>query len=234
MTDDLERMLRAQAGPRERGYEPRQLPSQLMTPPAGPRLRRVAMFASAAAAGVLAVAIGAAVLTGGGPGDAGIGGGSTAPSASAAATPSSAPSIEAAGSCTPADIDLTAEPWGGAAGTRGTTVTVALRDGRYACSLGHPIGAWLIDSAGRTLVETEPMAVDMIAFRLDADHTYTVGVAWSEWCGDAVTGEITIHLRLLGPESDVQVVPDNSAEAVPPCLGDAPTSLSITGLRPLQ
>jgi hypothetical protein len=228
---ELERMLRSQAGPRERGYRARQLAEPAARPGgAESSILRVAVLASAVAAAALVVAIGAAALLPRSP--IGVGAGSSSPSASATPPPSQAtPSSNNVAACTESDVDLGAEAWGGAAGSRGTLITLALREGRSACTLGQATGAWLTDAAGTTLVDSGPMNADAVALLLDGEQAYAVGVAWSNWCGADVDGNVAVHLRLLGG-LDLDVVPDGGAAAVPPCMGDEPTSLSVTALQP--
>src|SRR5437773_8052729 len=123
---DLERELRSQRGPREDGYTPTRLPMTLDDgTTAGPRrslVPRAALFAGAALAGALAVAVVAGILSGPGP-DVGSGG---SPSAQATAL--------LPGDCGPSDVALSAEPWGGAAGSRGTVVAGTPAAGTSFCN----------------------------------------------------------------------------------------------------
>jgi hypothetical protein len=236
---DLERDLRTQSGPREEGYAPVRLP---MTPEEAPsasrgpsRLPRAAMLAGAGLAGALAVAIGAGVFSGSGPGVGATD--SASPSAEATTPPSAASSTPAAGSgaCGPQDVTLTAEPWGGAAGSRGTVVTLALAGGHEACSLGKGLAAEMLD-ATRGLLVTTAAAEQGGPVSLEPGATFTVGITWSNWCGAVPAAPVTLALKMSGWDSFVDVpVPNGGADPVPPCMGSTePTVLSWSGLEPQQ
>ncbi|HEY7526628.1 MAG TPA: hypothetical protein VIA82_07345, partial [Candidatus Limnocylindria bacterium] len=118
--NDLERQLRAQAGPREEGYVPTRLPTSPDEAPVrrSSPLMRAAVFVPAVAAGVLLVAVAATAFRGFGPAGSGFGsGGSSAPSASA-----SQPAHPGSASCRSQDFAWSTDPWTGAAGSRGTNV----------------------------------------------------------------------------------------------------------------
>ena len=157
--DDLERQLRSQSGPREQGYHPTPLPAEPGAPARRrgvPPVLRGGLFAAVASAAVLAVVI----VSGGLDGQLGVGGGVATPSPSDAktqeATPSVAPSTTAEpGACRPEAVVLTAEPWGGAAGSRGTSVTLTLADGAAPCHPANAVSGRILDATGATLVETE-------------------------------------------------------------------------------
>jgi hypothetical protein len=67
---------------------------------------------------------------------------------------------------------------------------------------------------------------------LDAETTYALGVAWSNWCGERPDGA-RLELRLGELDAWIAVeTPTGSADLVPPCLGSGqPTSLSLTELE---
>src|SRR6266480_4338978 len=127
---DLERDLRSQRGPREDGYAPTRLPMTLDDgPTAGPRrsmVPRAALFAGAALAGALAVAVVAGIMSGPGPDVVGNG------------SPSAQASALLPGDCGPSDVTVSAETWGGAAGSRGTVVTLTLAAGTSFCNVPMP------------------------------------------------------------------------------------------------
>ena len=221
--NDLERDLRSQRGPREEGYAPAGLPMTLEDRPARAarlsRLPRAAMFAGVAIAGALAVALVAGIFSGSGPD---VGSGSESPSAAA-----SAPAV---GDCVPMDVAFSAEPWGGAAGSRGTVVTVSLADGRYPCALGGRVAGLISDANGAVLVSGQSAAA--AAVNLEPDGSFTVGVAWSNWCGADPAAPVSLSLKFEGWAAAVPVNTPTDAP-VPPCNGaGAPSSLSVTGLEP--
>jgi hypothetical protein len=221
--NDVERDLRSQRGLREEGYTPRGLPMTVEDGPAHApglaRLPRAAMFAGVAIAGALAVALVAGIFSGSGPE---VGSGSESPSAAA--------SSPAVGDCAPIDVALSAEPWGGAAGSRGTVVTVSLADGRYQCALGGRVAALISDANGAVLVSGQSAAAG--AVNLEPSGSFTVGVAWSNWCGADPAAPVSLALKFEGWATAVSVNTPGDAP-VPPCNGaGAPSALSVTGLEP--
>ena len=241
---DLERDLRTQHGPREEGYTPARLPMTLGEVPVASgvpsRLPRAAMLVGAGLAGALAVAIASGAFSGPGPG---VGASDSAsPSASASPSPSAAASTPAAstpaagsGACGPQDVSLVAEPWGGAAGSRGTVVTLALAEGHEACMLGKGLAAEIVDANGSVLVTTaaaEPGG----SVSLEPGASFTIGITWSNWCVAAPAAPVTLQLKMSGWESFVAVpVPTGGDDPVPPCMGSTePTVLSCSGLEPQQ
>lgn len=234
---DLERDLRTQRGPREEGYAPRPLPMTLEGAPVagrGPsRLPRAAMLAGAGLAGALAVAAAAGVFSGWRPGVGGTD--STSPSAAATTSPTAAASTPASGTsdCGPQDVTLTAEPWGGAAGSRGTVVTITLAGGHEACTLGKGLAAQMVDANGSVLVTT-PAAEPGDPVSLGPGASFTIGITWSNWCEAAPAAPVNLQLQMSGWDSFVAVpVPTPGADPVPPCVGSTqPTALSWSGLEP--
>lgn len=215
---DLERDLRTQAGPREQGYRATRLP---LTPedaatnrPRSPRMPRVLMLAGAGVAGALAVAVLAGALAGHGPGV-----GSGSPSASA-----SAPT---AGRCVAADLDLVAEPWGGAAGGRGTIVTISLGAGRSECLMSGPITAEVADANGVLLVSGTSNAADG-SIDLQRGTKLMLSVVWSNWCGTDPMAPVALSIKADGWRAAVPVIPGGD-DPVPPCNGAGePSSLSVS------
>jgi len=223
--DDLERELRSQRGPREAGYVPAPLPT---TPEEGPvargrpsRLPRAVMLMGAGLAGALAVAVAAGVFSGPGPE---VGAGSTSPSPSAEA--SAAP-----GTCGPEDVTLAAEPWGGAAGSRGTLVTISLADGRDACVISGAISAQIKDASGSVLVEGESAGAGG-SVSLEPGAAPFLSVTWSNWCGPSPAAPLQLWLALGGWSSASPVTVPDGTSPVPPCLGPSVTSsLSVADLE---
>ncbi|MGZ6299890.1 MAG: hypothetical protein ACXWMN_05295 [Candidatus Limnocylindria bacterium] len=225
--NDLEHELRSQPGPREDGYAPMPLPMTLddgsAARPGSSLLPRAAMFAGVALAGALAVAVVAGIFSGPNPG---VGG-------TASASPSAEASAASPGSCGPADIVLSAEPWGGAAGSRGTVVTVSLAAGREACTLGKGLAAQVADANGSVLATT-PDSAPGGPVSVVPGASFTIGIRWSNWCAAAPAAPVTLALKMSGWESFTPVtIPTGGDDPVPPCLGSAqPTVLSWTGLEP--
>jgi hypothetical protein len=231
--DNLERELRSQRGPREAGYMPMPLP---MTPDEGPvasrrpsRLPPAVMLVAAGAAGALAVAIASGFFSGPGSGPE-VGAGS--------ASPSTAQSPAALPSCGIADVAFNAEPWGGAAGSRGTTVYLSLAAGREPCSLAHSwdVTAEISDANGVLLVSgTSPVfrPPSIPTIDLEPGAAYISSIAWSNWCGNDPAAPVRLSLELLGRLAAVAVDVPAGVNPVPPCNGATePSSLSVTSLAP--
>lgn len=222
--DDLERQLRSQHGPRDEGYLPTNLPASLeQGRPAGAqpsRLVRIGAFVGVAAAAALVVAMVGGFFSGGDPG---VG---SSPSASGAAEPVA---------CSRADVTLGGEPWGGAAGSRGTTVTITLAGGRDDCVLAPVTGAEITGGSpvGVSLASVNASGADNgPSVLLSADAAYTVGVAWSNWCGVTVPEPVTLALFFNGWPGPARVtVAPGGIDPVPPCSGGRETNLSVTDLQ---
>jgi hypothetical protein len=230
---DLERGLRSQYGPREEGYVPTQLPMSLGAEPAGGSgpswILRTAVFVPVAVAGALAVGVVSGILAGPGPNGFGSSG-------SASPSPSSTPVASAGiGTCGPGDVVLLAEPWGAAAGSRGTVVTVTPADGHDACTTTTAVSGQVTDANGSVLVRGE-QAGSGGSIIIDPDAAFTVGVAWSNWCGDEPAAPVALWLRLEGwPEAVAVKMAAGGGDPVPPCLGDQqPSTLSLTELQPSE
>ncbi|HEY8179750.1 MAG TPA: DUF4232 domain-containing protein [Candidatus Limnocylindria bacterium] len=217
--NDLEQQLRTQTGPREGGYVPSQLPATLDSGPdrRPSRALHLAVLVPAVVAGVAVVAVAAALLTGGGPG--GVGSGSS-PTQPASSTP---PEVT---HCQPADVAFEAEAWGGAAGSRGTVVTVRLADGRYPC-LFSPVPGARIEAQGATLVESAAAGADAM-YTLETGMQARFSVTWSNWCGKAFDS-VNLVVVSGGVDHPVEVPP--GIGAMPPCMGEnTPSTLSVTDL----
>ena len=220
--NDLERQLRTQAGPREEGYVPARLP---MSPDEAPLRRpsavmRAAVLVPAVAAGVLTVAIGAALLSR--PSPSSVGAGSETPSPIAS---------EVKGACVPGGLGATAEDWGGAAGSRGTIVRIGTLQRGGDCLIDEPFTVTLRTASGVTLVEgTSPSGSNgMKIGQMGGDAQ--VGVSWSNWCGDPIDGDIVIVFRFRRA-GELAVAPGGAAIATPPCNGqEDPPTVSVTKLE---
>jgi hypothetical protein len=219
--DRIERELR-QRGPRERMATLPPVPADLAAARAElTRLDRGRALRGALGAGlgVLAAAavVGAIAVAASGPrngpqvGD----GRSVQPSASAGI-----------GECQASSLEANAEPWGAAAGSRGTMVHVTNK-GSAACTVsgrpGATIGARLV-AVVSTDGGTDPGARPV---ELEPGQTALTSVVWGNWCGrDLSSGELSLTLEVGG--DSLPVTPDPSAPdiLVPPCMGSDPTSLS--------
>ncbi len=213
---DLERRLRSETGPREDGYRAVPLPDDPGSQSGAPRRSRMlqaGLVLATVGAGVLAVAAANALLTPGTP-NSGVGQGTATPTP----VPSTGPVTPTA--CQPADLVLTAEPWGGAAGSRGTVVTIRLADGRYPCFFADEPGAQLM-TGDEVVVAIDGLNARSSAFNQGDQRT--VAVSWSNWCGREITGPVTLALRSGGVAFPVDV--PEGADPVPPCNGETRQSV---------
>ena len=224
--NDLERELRSQRGRREEGYTPTVLPMTLeegpVTRPTPSGLGRAGLFVAVGVAGALAVAVVAGILSGPGSGPE-VGAGSASPSAKATAMPLAACGIR--------DVVRSSEAWGGAAGSRGTVVRISLAEGRYACALPAAVYGQIVDSAGAQVVTGSTPATSG-AVSLEPGSTFSIGVAWSNWCGAEPAAPLSLSLAFGGgPSLLVGEHGSIPASAVPPCNGGGSSSLSLTDLQ---
>jgi hypothetical protein len=225
---DLERQLRSQRGPRERGYQPADLPATLNKGVAtrGPSpLVQAAVLVPALAAGVIAVAVVGALLRGNGAGNVG----GTTPQPSATASDDGKPVA-----CLADDLQFAAEPWGGAAGSRGTVVSVSLTEGRPACLVSTGASGRITDANGTVLVSNARVLMRLPDVVLLPGDRFTIGVSWSNWCGEAPARPLSLAIRIDNMPTWIVVSDGVSTPTIPPCMGDdnSPGYLSLTGLQP--
>jgi hypothetical protein len=227
--NDLERQLRSQHGPREEGYTPTRLPMRLeearASRSAPSPFVRGGLFVGAVAAGALAVAVVGAALSSGL--DRGVGGKNDA---SPTAAPSASASPATHDACTPDDFVFSAEPWGGAAGSRGTVVTISLAAGHDLCGLGPDPYARITDADGSVLVKDEGPR-DLPLLFLHPGDTLSYSVRWSNWCAAAPASPVTLSLEFMGWADYVPItVPGGGDDPVPPCSGGSASTLSVSSL----
>lgn len=148
---------------------------------------------------------------------------SSAATPTPAATPVATPALALA--CAPADLAAVAGPWGGAAGSVGTMVTVT-NTSSVPCTLSGRPGADLATASG-TLVAVGGDPTSTVPQPLEPGGTLTTSLRWSNWCGSAPSG--TISATLVLPAGNLAVTPDAAQPAVPvpPCNGPGqPSSLA--------
>jgi hypothetical protein len=225
--NDLEQRLRSETGPREEGYRVLELPPWLdpvATTERTARVRRTVLLIPAALAGALAVAVVAALLTPRTP---------VTPGHVGSASPTAGGSVTGdLPACEAQDLSFSAEAWGGAAGSRGTVVTVVLAEGRQACALFPWLRARVTDGNGTVLVVAERPSIPSIEpTSMNAGEDHTIGIAWSNWCGDEPQLPVLLSVE-VGTQWVVVPSPEGGADPVPPCFGEnQPTRLSVTFLQ---
>jgi hypothetical protein len=113
-------------------------------------------------------------------------------------------------------------------------VTVSLADGRAACVTSTFTTGHIADANGSILVTAGKTLQGRQDVVIDPGEPFTIGVAWSNWCGDPPAMPLAVAVR-LGDMAQWLIVSqlDDSPDPVPPCLGEnQPTSLSMTDLQP--
>lgn len=228
--NDLERDLRSQRGPREAGYKPAVLPTALGDAPAPGAtpsgLGRAGMFVGVAVAGALAVAVVAGILSGSAPD--GIGStGSATPSAGVSTAPSAGDAP-----CDSGDFSqIGTEPWGGAAGSRGTVVTITTDPAGRGCLLETPVAAHINDAEGALLVGGASADSRLVSLR--PGDSFAIGLRWSNWCGSTPAAPLSVVLEFNGWSGMLPVMLPGGG--VPPCSGSTqPSSLTVTDVQPRQ
>jgi hypothetical protein len=230
--NDLERALRTQRGPREDGYQPATLP---MTPGDGDAatnrggLPRIGLLIGVGAAGALAVAVVAALLSGGGGAlDVGSGGSSaSAQPTSRSPQPTTTPPQLAP--CKAEDFAWSTDPWMGAAGSRGTTVLLRGVASLEGCRVDGAVSIEIRDADEQELVGNETIS----NIRVLAGDVLEIGIAWSNWCGTDPAQPLSAVLRLPGDGTEVPLMSTGGEILVPPCNGESqPSNLSITDIQP--
>lgn len=227
--DRIERALR-EPGPRESGYSPQALPATALELRArAPRRRRLLMSAGSLgglAAAVAAGAVVAVVLVHGFGGGGKTGGPASSPSPTPAPSASVAPSAGPVAACKAGDFSWTADVWGGAAGSRGTTIQAVAN---ATCSWDGEITLVLRDANNTVVVVGKTAATHT---KVLSGTVYGMGVVWSNWCGAELSQPLTLTFTLPGDKTQVPVTPPD-ASAIPPCNGPGqPSTLSGTDLTP--
>lgn len=219
--DELERAL-GKPGPRERGYRPRAMPATLVEAlrerrGTGILLRAavlVAVAAVAAVATLMAVARLPAENRAGGP----VG---TASARASLAADSSAP-------CLATDLAFAPDGWGGAAGSRGTSVLFRTVVSAGACTLSGAPAASIVDYDGRVLVRAP--AVSGRPVLLGPGKVAELSITWSNWCGASPAQPLTLVLDPGGTPIRIVVQPLDGGQTMspPPCLGPGePSTLEV-------
>ena len=223
---DLEHRLRSETGPREPGYVPAQLPATLEGERGRPRRAlRLAVLVPAVLAGVAVVLVAGALLSQNEPD----GVGSRVPPTAMPSVLPTASEQAPGGRCTAADFAWTADPWMGAAGSRGTTVLMRGVVSLESCHIDGSVHVLLRDNNGGTVVTTDADSSDVT---VTAGSVFEMGVAWSNWCGNEPPQPIQLSLTLPGDVNEVLPAPDRPDIPVPPCNGPGlPSNLSVTDIQ---
>jgi Protein of unknown function (DUF4232) len=146
------------------------------------------------------------------------------PSSSALA-PSASTSAGAA--CSAADLSVTGGPWGGAAGSRGTDISVKSNAGA-ACELPASPAVVALDAGGAVVAQGAVGAVGAgPAIQPGANAAFSL--QFSNWCNQSVRLPLHFALLLVSGSAPIDQLAINSADELPPCNGPGqPPTLSTT------
>ena len=202
---------------------------------AGRVVARATTFGLVAAAAIaVAIVIGASPRSGIEPGASSTPQPTVVTTPSADATPGGS---QAASVCDAANLQAVAERWGGAAGSRGSTIHITLVSGPDCVLQGHP-GARILAGDGSVVITSSDSANRATGqpwadpgdppITVTNGAGTTVSVVWSNWCAAYPAGpQLDLQLRLAvdGPQMPVATA-EGDAIPIPPCNGAGePSSL---------
>lgn len=147
------------------------------------------------------------------------------PSPAGTVTPTSG-ATQAVGPCTTADIDATAGPLGGAAGSRGADVVVRT-SGSVSCRLPTSPVVAVVDPAGNVLLNSRlPLTAD--GPTIQPTESLLFSFQLSNWCDRSATMPLHFLLALAGGSLEIGGL-TMAADDLPPCNGPGqPASISTT------
>ncbi len=153
-----------------------------------------------------------------------------APVASPTLTPAPTATPPAVSACSSGQLTAAADRWQGAAGSRGTTVTVTNRSATVCEVQGYPF-AFIYDAGGRLVIDggapSSPSAYR--AATLGPGQGTTFNVIWSNWCGSTPVEPLSLRMRLPMDSALVPVaLAPGDAIPIPPCLGNPGSASSLT------
>lgn len=153
-----------------------------------------------------------------------------APVASPTVTPAPTATPPALSACSSGQLAAAADRWQGAAGSRGTTVTVTNRSATACEAQGYPF-AFIYDAGGRLVIDggapSSPSAYRAVT--LGPGQGTTFNVIWSNWCGYAPVEPLSLRMRLPMDSALVPVaLAPGDAIPIPPCLGNPGSASSLT------
>lgn len=155
---------------------------------------------------------------------------SPSPSVTASASPAP-PSASAVAACVATDVVATGGPWGGAAGSRGSDVTVENR-GSAPCLLPAGPTVALVDQAGAAILTSSPTLAGA-GPELPAGGSIGFSLLLGNWCDDAVSLPLRLRLALASDGIDINDLVVATLDDLPPCNGPGqPATLSTTDWAP--
>jgi hypothetical protein len=149
------------------------------------------------------------------------------PTTPAASTqPAASPSF-----CARDDVAVTSGGWGGAAGSRGSDVTVE-NIGADSCVLGPGPQLAAFDPAGIAVIQT-PTSTGGAPLTLEPGDAATFSFLFSNWCDRSVALPLAVSVVLGG---EAVVIPDlgvATLDDLPACNGpEQPPGLTVTSWQP--
>lgn len=153
------------------------------------------------------------------------------PSPSSAESPSGAASPGGGAACSADAIVATAAPWGGAAGSRGTDVTL-VNHGATACVLPAGPQVAVVDSGGNVLAQSrQPTGTG--GTTVQPNQAVAFSVLFGNWCNQSVSLPLRVRLALTSGAVDIAGSSLPTMADLPPCNGPGePPSLSATEWQP--
>jgi hypothetical protein len=158
---------------------------------------------------------------------------SPSPTASPGHTDSAPTTVTSPGApaCASADIKATGGPWGGAAGSRGTDVSVQ-NVGASSCLLPARPSVSLVDPAGTALLASEP-APQGGGQTIGPGETLGFSLVFSNWCDQSVSLPLSLRLALADGAVEIDSLSVATADELPPCNGPGqPAALSTIEWQP--
>jgi uncharacterized protein DUF4232 len=161
-----------------------------------------------------------------------------AASAQSSSSPSAVPDVAA---CLAVDLDGQILGWQGAAGSRIADIRVSNKGARPCTIQGTP-RLELVDATRRVLIDSMAAGASGDAHVSPTDERFELApgdrlrteVQVSNYCGEAPVPPIDVAFDLPAGGGHLVAAPGpgvSSSEALPPCLGSAPSSISTNGWR---
>jgi hypothetical protein len=126
---------------------------------------------------------------------------------------------------------VTAAPWGGAAGSRGTDVTV-VNQGPSDCVLPSGPQVAVVDAGGNVLAQSR-QAAGGAGTAIQPNQTIGFSVLLGNWCNQSVSLPLHVRLALTSGAVDIAGSTLATSDDLPPCNGPGqPPSLSASEWQP--
>ena len=129
-----------------------------------------------------------------------------------------------------ADIQATGGAWGGAAGSRGSDITLE-NHGPAACLLPAGPTIALLDQGGTVLLTTPARAGSGPSLAPNGQIGFSLVLG--NWCDQSVALPLHFRLALAGDAVDIGSLLISTTDELPPCNGPGqPADLSTTDWQP--